>query len=66
MNTTVAADYELNNLPVPERIVRTTSSKLIKHFRGLESAGIIDRETAANLIGCVKKLSSVARGEASE
>lgn len=62
MNTQ-PVEPELQELPIHERIIRTTSSKLIKHFRGLESAGIIDRETASNLIGSVKKLVSVARGE---
>jgi len=52
-------DFE--KLPLEERIVLTTSTKLIKHFRGLESAGIIDRDTTSNLIGCVKKLVNIAQ-----
>lgn len=50
--------YELpfDSLTLEEQIIRTTSGKLIKHFRGLEDAGFIEREAAANLIGCVKKL----------
>lgn len=54
-------DFE--KLPLKERIVITASSQLIKHFRGLESSGISTREATAKLIGCVKKLSSIARGE---
>lgn len=48
-------------LPEDERIIRTTSSKLIKHFRGLESSGILDQSTTANMIGSVKKLVAIAR-----
>ena len=56
----------LENLPLNERIIKTTETKLLKHFRGLESAGILDNTTTANLIGCVKKLVSVAKGEVIE
>ena len=56
----------LETLSLKDKIVETTSSKLIKHFRGLEDAGIIDKETTANLIGCVKKLTAIARGEEPE
>lgn len=54
--------YELpfDSLTIEEQIVRTTSGKLIKHFRGLEDAGFIDRETASSMIGTVKKLTSIA------
>lgn len=54
--------YELpfDSLTLEEQIIRTTSGKLIKHFRGLEDAGFIDRESASSLIGTVKKLASVA------
>lgn len=50
-------------LPLKERILITASSKLMKHFRGLESAGILDHDTTANLVGCVKKIVAVAKGE---
>ena len=59
MNKTI----EFEQLPLKEKIIRTTSTKLIKHFRGLENAGMLRKEEAANLIGCVKKLNSVASGE---
>lgn len=54
---------DLSQLPLKERIIVTTSSKLTKHFKHLEKAGILDEETTSNLIGCVKKLTSIARGE---
>lgn len=54
-------DFE--KLPLKERIVITTSSQLIKHVRGLESANLLNREQAAKLIGCVRKLSAIANGE---
>lgn len=47
-------------LPMDEKIMITASSKLIKHFRGMENAGLMDKETASNLIGCVKKMVSVS------
>lgn len=46
-----------------ERIVVTTSTKLLQHFRGLESSGMMDKDTASHFIGCVKKLTAVANGE---
>lgn len=49
-----------DSLTIEEQIIRTTSGKLIKHFRGLEDAGFIDTPTASNLIGSVKKLASIA------
>lgn len=49
-----------DGLTIEEQIIRTTSGKLIKHFRGLEDAGFIDTPTASGLIGSVKKLASVA------
>lgn len=52
-----------DGLTLEEQIIRTTSGKLIKHFRGLEDSGFIDRETASNLIGTVKKLAGVAQQE---
>ena len=51
-------DYE--NLPVDEKILITAPSKLIKHFRGMEAAGLIDQNTTASLIGCVKKIVTIA------
>ena len=58
---------ELKNRPyeslsVEERIILTTSTKLIKHFKGMESAGIIDQENTAKFIGSVKKLTAIACG----
>lgn len=50
-------------LTLQEQIIRTTSGKLIKHFRGLEDAGFIDRESAGSLIGAVKKLATTALEE---
>jgi hypothetical protein len=52
-----------DSLTQEEQIIRTTSGKLIKHVRGLEDAGFIEREIASNLIGCVKKLTGVALSE---
>lgn len=54
---------EFENLPLKERIIITTSSQLIKHVRGLESANLLQREQASKLIGCVRKLTAIARGE---
>jgi len=54
---------EFETLPLKERIIITTSSQLVKHVRGLESSGLLTQEPAAKLIGCVRKLSSIARGE---
>lgn len=53
----------IEKLPLKDRIIITASSKLLKHFRGLESAGMLDKETTANLVGCVKKITAIARGE---
>ena len=53
-----ARDYE--TLTLDERIIVTTSTNLIKHFKGMESAGIIDSQNTARFIGSVKKLASVA------
>ena len=50
-------------LPLKERIIITTSTSLIKHFRGLEMAGVISKEVTAKQIGRVKKLTSIAKGE---
>lgn len=55
-----ARPYE--ELSVEERIIVTTSTNLIKHFKGMESAGLIDSEKASKFIGSVKKLASVACG----
>lgn len=54
--------YELpfEQLTHTEQVIRTSSGKLIKHFRGLEDAGFIDSDSARNLIGCVKKLAGTA------
>lgn len=54
---------EFKSLPLKERIILTAGSKIIEHFRGLELAGMINKESAKNLIGCVRKLQSIARGE---
>ena len=50
-------------LPLKERIIVTASGKLIKHFKGLEAANLLNEEETSSFIGCVKKLSSVAMGE---
>ena len=47
-------------LSVEERIIVTTSTKLIKHFKGMENAGIIGKEDTAKFIGSVKKLTAIA------
>lgn len=47
-------------LSVEERIILTTSTKLIKHFKGMESAGIVDSPNTAKFIGSVLKLAAVA------
>lgn len=57
VNTRVVPFEEL---PIEEKITITASSKLIKYFRGVENAGMIDKENASNLIGCVKKLVSIS------
>lgn len=61
--TQATRSEDLKDLPTGEAILRTTSSQLIKHFRGLESARILNQQEASKLIGCVKKIVSVARGE---
>lgn len=53
-----ARDYE--TLTVDERIIVTTSTNLIKHFRGMEAAGLLASDMAGKFIGSVKKLASVA------
>lgn len=53
-----AQDYE--TLTVDQRIIVTTSTNLIKHFKGMESAGLLDTANTARFIGSVKKLASVA------
>lgn len=55
-----AQPYE--SLTIEERIVLTTSTKLISHFKGMESAGILSDEKTALFIGSVKKLAAVACG----
>lgn len=50
-------------LPLKEKIILTTGSKLVEHFRGLELAGMMSTEAATNMIGCIRKLQSIARGE---
>jgi len=54
---------DLDELPLKDRIIVTTSSKLTKHFRHLEKAGILDQETTRTMIGCVMRLTSLAKGE---
>lgn len=53
-------DYE--SLTVEERIIVTTSTNLIKHFKGLELSGFLDADKASKMIGAVLKLSNVACG----
>lgn len=54
---------EFEKLPLKERILITASGKLIKHIRGLESAQVIAKDNASSLIGCVKKIVAIAKGE---
>lgn len=54
---------EYDALPLKDKIIITASGKLIKHFKGLESATLLNEAETSSLIGCVKKLVSVARGE---
>jgi len=54
---------EFEKLPLKERIILTASSKLIKKLRAFEIAGLINRDDNKGLIGCVKKLVSLANGE---
>ena len=54
---------EFDALPLKDRIIITASGKLIKHFKGLESANLLNEKEASTMIGCVKKLVSVAKGE---
>lgn len=60
LDTLKSRPYE--SLTVEERIILTTSVKLIKHFKAMESAGIVNKEATANFIGSVKKLAAVACG----
>lgn len=55
-----ANQVEYHEMSEDQKIVRTTSTKLIKHFRGLEDAGLLPEHIAANLIGCVRKLTTLA------
>lgn len=56
-------EQDIEKLPLNERILVTASSKLTKHFRGLEMAGVINKDVAANMIGCVRKIVSIAKGD---
>ena len=51
------------SLTTDEQILITASSKLIKHFRGLESSGLLEEDKVASLIGCVKKIVGIAKSE---
>lgn len=53
-----------DQLPLKERILKTASSKLVKHFRGLENAGFLGKDDTSKLIGCVKKITAIAEGQA--
>ena len=63
MSQPILAKLDFEKLPLEERILITASSKLIKHFRGIEKAGLLDEEQASSLIGCVKKIVSIAEGK---
>lgn len=52
---------EFEKLPLKERIIVTASGKLTKHFKGLEAASLLNAQEASTLIGCVKKLASIAQ-----
>lgn len=56
-------EQSFDELPLKERILKTASSKLVKHFRGLENAGFLPKEDASKLIGCVKKIVAIAEGQ---
>lgn len=60
----VQTAYE--DLPVDEKILITAPSKLIKHLRAMETARLIDEQTAASLIGCVKKITNIANSRGME
>jgi hypothetical protein len=63
MNNTQNGQKPYEQMSTKERIVVTTSTKLLQHFRGLESSGMMDKETASNFIGCIKKLTAIANGD---
>lgn len=50
---------EFDNLSTRDKIIVTTSGKLVKHFKGLEAATLLSKEETAKLIGCVRKLVSM-------
>jgi len=50
-------------MTLKDKVIITATLKLLKHFRGLEQAGILPEAAAASFIGCVKKLSAIAKGE---
>lgn len=54
-------DYD--SLSPDEKALLTASSKLLKHFRGLEASNLLKQEDAASLIGCVMKIVSIARSK---
>lgn len=57
-NTLTAEQF--NALPLKERVKIKAETKLTKHFRGLESAGLLDREQTAEYIGYIKDLIRLA------
>ena len=54
---------EFNKLPLKERALLRASTKLMKHFRGLEAANLLTKDAAAEYIGYVKDLLRLAEGE---
>ena len=59
----ILTQEQYDALPLKERIIMSAGNKLIKHFRGLEEAGMIKKDTATVMIGCVRKLQGIARGD---
>ena len=53
-------DY--SSLPPKERARIIAVSKLTKHFKGLEDAGVLDVETTRRFLGAVKVLDSLIQG----
>lgn len=51
---------EFNRLPQDQRLLIRAQTKLVKHFRGLESANLITQEQTAEYIGYVKDLVRLA------
>lgn len=62
--TNTQANFD--RLSQDEQILITASSKLVKHFRGLEAANLLSYEETSELVGCVKKIVAIAKSRAVE